>query len=62
MAAGIGASSSAVGPEILRASLILAALVLPTVARGEPTFQPNIDMKGFDYANFDLPRPSARLC
>jgi hypothetical protein len=47
---------------MLRASFILAALVLPSIARGEPTFQHNVDMKGFDYANFDLPRPSARLC
>ena len=62
MAAGIATSSRAVGPKMLRASFILAALALPSIARGEPTFQHNVDMKGFDYANFDLPRPSARLC
>jgi hypothetical protein len=44
------------------APMALVDMVLADIALAEPTFQHNVDMKGFDYANFDLPRPSAKLC
>jgi hypothetical protein len=39
-----------------------AALLLPAPVLGQPSIKAGIDMPGFDYRNFSLPRPSPRLC
>jgi hypothetical protein len=36
--------------------------LLSRFAVSEPTYQPGVDLPGFDYRSFDLPRPRPRLC
>jgi hypothetical protein len=45
---------------MLSAVLILLALAIPGAA--EPSYEPQIDLPGFDYRNFDLPRPRPLMC
>jgi PAN domain len=41
---------------------LLVALLAPAALAAPPTFEPQTDLPGFDYRNFDLPRPRPRLC
>jgi hypothetical protein len=47
---------------LLPAVLLLLALACPGAPAAEPSFEPQTDLPGFDYRNFDLLQPRPRLC
>jgi len=49
-------------PIRLFAAMLLLALTCAGASAAEPTFEPQIDLPGFDYRNFDLLQPRPRLC
>ena len=47
----------------MRVIAAVLSLVSPgPVVHADPVLQSDVDMPGFDYSNFDLPRASARMC
>jgi hypothetical protein len=47
---------------ILSAVLMLLALASSSAFAADQSYQPQTDLPGFDYNNFDLPQPRPRLC
>lgn len=46
------------------ATLFAMLVLVATAARGQDdkSYQPGVDLSGFDYSNFELLRPQPRLC
>jgi PAN domain-containing protein len=49
-------------PLSVAAALCFAFISTGPALAAAPSLQVDVDMPGFDYGNFDLPKPSARLC